>query len=241
MTEKTLPTEDSDFSLPGRMEESDLACFERASEPAGEPRPKNISLAIFGIVFILVAAGAFSYYFLNQSEIDSRILDSSAFETLEDRMVSHYKVGLPGSDHAHAAIAVFVEGDALDFSVPQFQLQSKYIHFENGNAYQIHKHASRVPLDMLFASFGLKVTSGCIEMRPDVGAGKRYCADAERSVTVLVNGKAQNNISLYEIRHDDRILISFGDSKLISEQLEYLESFEIHNVPDRLGSRDIMV
>ena len=93
-----------------------------------------------------MAAGIFSYYFLNQSEIDSQILDNTAFDTLEEKMAEHYDVGKFGSDHAHAAIAVFIDGNQLDFGMPQFQVQSKYVHFENDNPYQIHKHATNVPL-----------------------------------------------------------------------------------------------
>ena len=47
----------------------------------------------------------------------------------------------------------------------------------------------------------------------------------------LVNGESISNINLYQIKHDDRILISFGDSELISEQLEELKELEIHDVP----------
>jgi len=36
---------------------------------------------------------------------------------------------------------------------------------------------------------------------------------------------------LYEIKHNDRILISFGDSELVAEQLEYLEGLEIYDIP----------
>ncbi|MBC8516031.1 MAG: hypothetical protein H8D31_02150, partial [Nitrosopumilus sp.] len=50
MTEKVLPKEDSDFSLPGRMDESNSAYF----EPEIESESKGRSLAIFGIVFVLV-------------------------------------------------------------------------------------------------------------------------------------------------------------------------------------------
>ncbi len=158
MTEKVLPKEDSDFSLPGRIEESDSAYFEP------EIKSKGKSLTIFGIVFVLVAVGVFSYYFLNQSEIDSQILDNTSFKTLEEKIANHYGVGQFGSEHAHAALVVYVNGDKLDFSHPQFQIQSKYIHFENDNPYLIHKHATDVPLEMLFASFGLKITSECVEL-----------------------------------------------------------------------------
>ena len=222
MTEKVLPKEDSDFSLPGRIEESDSAYFEP------EIKSKGKSLTMFGIVFVLVAVGVFSYYFLNQSEIDSQILDNTSFKTLEEKMANHYRVGQFGSEHAHAALAIFVNGDELNFSHPQFQIQSKYIHFENDNPYLIHKHATDVPLDMLFASFGLKITSECIELGYEKS---QYCTDKDNSMTILVNGKPYSNINLYEIRHNDRILISFGDSKLVSEQQEYLQGLEIHDIP----------
>ncbi len=222
MTEKVLPKEDSDFSLPGRIEESNSAYFEP------EIKSKGKSLAIFGIAFVLVAVGVFSYYFLNQSEIDSQILDNTSFKTLEEKMANHYGVGQFGSDHAHAALVIFVNGDKLDFSHPQFQIQSKYIHFENDNPYLIHKHATDVPFDMLFASFELKITSECIELGYEES---QYCTDKDNSVTILVNGKPYSNINLYEIRHNDRILISFGDLELVSEQQKYLQGLEIHDIP----------
>ena len=222
MTEKVLPKEDSDFSLPGRIEESNSAYFEP------EIKSKSKSLAIFGIAFVLVAVGVFSYYFLNQSEIDSQILDNTSFKTLEEKMANHYRVGQFGSEHAHAALAIFVNGDELNFSHPQFQIQSKYIHFENDNPYLIHKHATDVPLEMLFASFGLKITSECVELGYEES---QYCTDKDNSITILVNGISQSNINLYEIRHNDRILISFGDVESISEQQEYLEGLEIHDIP----------
>lgn len=226
MTEGILPKDDSDSNLPGRMDESNSAYF----EPEIESKSKGKSLTIFGIVFVLVAAGVFSYYFLNQSEIDSQILDNTTFKTLEEKMVKHYGVGQFGSEHSHAALAVFVNGDQLDFSHPQFQIQSKYIHFENDNSYLIHKHATNVPLDMLFASFGLMITEDCIELSYQMDANQ-HCIDRDNSMMFVVNGKNISNINLHEIRHNDRILISFGDSELISEQLEHLEGLEIHDIP----------
>jgi hypothetical protein len=228
LTEKVLPKEDSDFSLPGRMDESNTAYFQPELE--AESKSKGRALAIFGIAFVLVAAGVFSYYFINQNEIDSQIIDNTTFKTLEEKMADHYGVGQFGSEHAHAALVVFVNGDMIDFSHPQFQIQSKYIHFENDNSYLIHKHATDVPLDMLFASFGLKITSDCIELGYQADA-TQYCIDRDNSMKFLVNGKSHSDINLYEIRHNDRILISFGDSELIEEQLEYLEGLEIHDIP----------
>ncbi len=231
LSEKILPKDDSDFSLPGRIEESDSAYFEPV--PSTKDRPKNRSLVASTIVFVIISVGIFSYYFLNQSEIDSQILDNASFMTLEEKMVKHYSVGKFGSEHSHAALVVFVDGDQLDFSIPQFQVQSKYIHFENDNPYLIHKHATNVPLDMLFASLGLKISSYCIELIYKLNTPEKHCVDSNTDRMFLINGKSFSNINLYEIKHNDRILISFGDSKLISEQLTYLKSLEIHDIPNR--------
>lgn len=252
MTEKVLPKgEDSDHSLPGRMDESNSAYYEpwidarvyTGIDTGIDTKSKGRPLAIFGLVFVVAAAGIFSYYFLNQNEIDSQILDNTGFRTLEEEMVKHYNVGLFGSNHEHAALAIFVNGDKIDFSHPQFQVQSKYIHFENDNPYLIHRHATNVPLDMLFASFGLKVTSECLVLKHGAGSSQ-YCVDSENSMTFMVNGKTISEINLYEIKHGDRILISFGDSELVVGQLEYLKGLEIHNVPKinkTVPSRDIFI
>ena len=81
---------------------------------------------------------------------------------------------------------------------------------------------------MLFASFGLKITSECVELEYEEN---QYCTDKNNSMTFLVNGISQSNINLYKIKHNDRILISFGDSELVSEQQKYLQGLEIHDIP----------
>jgi hypothetical protein len=70
------------------------------------------------------------------------------------------------------------------------------------------------------------------------------CIDSENSITILINGISFSKINLYEISHNDRILISFGDKSLISEQLEYLQGLEIHDVPKinkLVPGKDILV
>jgi len=42
-------------------------------------------------------------------------------------------VGEYGSDHTHATIAVFVDSEQINFGLLQFQISSKYIHFEAHN------------------------------------------------------------------------------------------------------------
>jgi len=232
---KILPKDfDSDYSMPGRFEESNSEYFDTESIKS---KPKNRTILVIAVAFVIFSSGFFAYYFMNQNEIDSRIIQNAINVNPENKLVNQYGVGEYGSDHAHAAIAVFVDGIQVNFGLPQFQITSKYIHFENHNPYLIHKHATSVPLEMLFASFEMKITQDCIIFHPgksvDIKTGK-YCTDQDQSLTFYVNGeKYYSDISQYEIEHNDRILVSFGDAESISKHLTYLESLRILDIPKK--------
>jgi len=192
---------------------------------------------LIAVAFVIFSAGIFSYYFMNQDEIDSRIIQNTFNVDPEQNLVNQYGVGEYGSDHAHAAIAVFVDGEQLNFGLPQFQLSSRYIHLEGHNPYIIHKHATGVPLEMLFASFGMKITSECIILNydefADIKTGE-FCAGQDQSLVFYVNGEEYySDISQYVLEHNDQILVSFGDAKSISKHLEYLESLRIPDIPKK--------
>ncbi|KFM21110.1 hypothetical protein AAA799B03_01371, partial [Marine Group I thaumarchaeote SCGC AAA799-B03] len=152
----------------------------------------------------------------------------------EQILAEQYNVGKYGSDHAHAAMLVVLDGEQLNFGLPQFQLSSKYIHFEDHNPYLIHKHATGVPLDMLFVSIGLKVTQDCIFVEYDFSkSANEFCTEGKKTVQVYVNGERfLSDISQYEVQHNDRILITLDD-KSISKHLKYLDSFKIFDVPKK--------
>ncbi len=233
--DKILPKDfDSDYSLPGRFEEGNSEYFD--AEPV-KPKPKNREILIATVAFVIVSSGFFAYYFMNQDEIDSKIIQSTINVDPEKKLVNQYNVGEYGSDHAHAAIVVFVDGEQLNFGMPQFQLSSRYIHLENNNPYLIHKHATGVPLEMLFASFGMKITSDCIilsyDESTDIKTG-RFCTGQDQSLVFYVNGEEYySDISQYVLEHNDRILVSFGDAESISEYLVYLESLRILDIPKK--------
>lgn len=233
--DKILPKDTADYSLPGRLEESNNDFFapsESQLPPEPEPKPKNKVIIAAAVIFVVVSAGFFSYYFANQNEIDSQILQNTYNLTPEEQLAIQYGVGEYGSDHAHAAIAVFINGEKLNFAHPQFQLTSKYIHFENHNPYLIHKHATNVPLEMLFSSFGMEVTPDCIILHDAIDTNS-FCASADQSLDFYVNGKKFSEISQYVLGHNDRILISYGNQNSIPDYLEYLDTLKIFDIPKR--------
>jgi len=234
--DKTLPKDfDSDYSLPGRIEESNSEYFD--TEQA-KSKSKNRTIIIIAVAFVIASSGFFSYYFMNQNEIDSKIIQNTIRVDPERSLIKQYGVGEHGSDHAHAAITVFVEGEQLNFGLQQFQLSSKFIHFENHNPYLIHRHATGVPLEMLFTSLGMKITQDCIILNYDKSSDNkngRFCTEGNQSLVFYVNGeKYHSDISQYVFEHNDRIMISFGDTELISKHLAYLESLDIFDIPKKI-------
>jgi len=227
LPEKTLP-KDYDVYLPGRFEESNSELPSESipksiPESIPESKPKSRGLTIAIVLFAVFSVGIFSYYFINQSDIDEQIIQNMDPQEI---LANQYNIGEFGSDHAHAAIVVIIDEKQVNFALPQFQVSSKYIHFENNNPYQIHKHATGVPLEMLFVSIGMK--DNCISNEPCIVYlnGERYYSD----------------ILQYEIKHNDRILISFGDTEN-SKHLKYLESLKIFDVPKKssVSSKDILI
>lgn len=150
--------------------------------------------------------------------------DTDSAEIDSKNMLEKYNVGPLGDDHAHAAIAIFIDNTEIDFSLEQFQLKSSYIHFENHNPYQIHRHATNVPLEILFDSVGLAITKDCIIINHE-----SYCTD-DSDLKFFVNEKPYSGIASYAPNHKDRILISLGEGS-IPEQLEYLKSLPIYGLP----------
>jgi len=223
LPEKTLP-KDYDVYIPGRFEEGNSELpSESIPELPSESKPKSRGLSIAIVLFAVFSVGIFSYYFINQADIDEQIIQNM---DPRESLANQYSIGEFGSDHAHAAIVVIIDEKQVNFAQQQFQVSSKYIHFENNNPYLIHKHATGVPLEMLFVSIGMK--DNCILNEPCIVYlnGERYYSD----------------ILQYEIKHNDRILISVGEIEN-SKHLKYLESLKIFDVPKKsiISNNDISI
>ncbi len=214
----------SDKSMPGRYEESNRE-YEIIFQPTISNKPKNNALIIGVIIFGVFSIGFYSFYYFNQSEIDSEI-SKNTIGNDEALLIKKFQVGKFGSDHQHAAILITINGEQLNLGIEQFQLKSKYIHLENSNTYLIHRHATGAPLEMLFSSIGLAITKNCIIIEDyNDFKEKEFCNEGGLQIYLNEN-KFNDNLSEYIIKQNDRILIS-DESRDLKKYLNYLNSFEI--------------
>ena len=112
--DKVLPKEsDSDYSLPGRSEESNFA-IEQITPYDTTPKSKSKSLAIGMIAFVIVSAGFLSYYFLNQNYIDINV----AKQEEDTNSILHYYRDIIAFRKKHPVL-VYGDYESLDHENPQ--------------------------------------------------------------------------------------------------------------------------
>ena len=93
--------------------------------------------------------------------------------------------GPVGSAHDHGTIEVVVDGQQVDFSREEYQLQADEFHFENGDGRVWHKHATGVSLEWAMATLNIGVSEDTV-----VFDGTAYRdSDEGTEVTVTVNGE----------------------------------------------------
>jgi len=96
-----------------------------------------------------------------QTEIDDKFEICKSLIPLNDEETSSPILGVFGDEHGHAEILVLINRNEVDFSLPIFQLNSKWIHFENFNGKTIHRHSSGATIGYFFDTLGIGLTDDC--------------------------------------------------------------------------------
>ncbi|HZS74740.1 MAG TPA: hypothetical protein VFA69_09600 [Candidatus Nitrosotalea sp.] len=107
--------------------------------------------------------------------------------------------------HAHATLAVFVNGNMLNFSFSKYQNRDMLMHFENGDGFTLHKHSKSAWLGPFFESLNMSLGKNCLVMN-----SLSYCSNFENQLMFFVNGTENNQFEHYVPRNGDRILVSYG-------------------------------
>ena len=136
--------------------------------------------------------------------------------------------GKLGDEHIHASLLVSIFGDKFDFSTPNYQVKTPWIHFENQDGDTIHRHSTGVELEFLFNSMSVGVDENCFVF-PD---GRQFSNNEDYSIKFYINDQPVKDIRQYVIQEDDRILISYGneDQLAIEKQLAELNAQAINRL-----------
>ncbi len=182
---------------------------ERESFAAKRTAQKRTSnLKAIGVLAIIAAIGGYAGY---------------QFATMEGSDMGAPKdAGRLGDEHEHASLLVRIFGDKFDFSLPNYQIKSSWIHFEDQDGDTIHRHSSGVELEFLFNSLNIGLSDRCFIFAD----GRQFCTNDDYSLKYFINHEPVSDIRQYVIQEDDRILISYGDETEdeIEEQLAELDS-----------------
>ena len=153
---------------------------------------KELIIIIFALLIILLLG----YYFITKS-----------------------KIGPVGSTHEHADFKVYINGGALNFAHPEYMVRAKEVHIEDMIGTVIHKHATGITLGYFFKSLGFKFNEKCFILDDE----REYCnkENENKILKFYVNGERNYEYDKYEIKDDEKYLISYGneDDGEIQEQL----------------------
>ena len=166
----------------------------------GGKKMKGIFLILF-FIFVILISGCSSTEILS----DGHEATSEHLEEHEEEV------------HIHADFKVYVNDEAIDFSVPKYQLQAKEVHMEYGIGEEIHVHKEGITIGYFFETLGIEFDKDCIVIEDS------YCSEDDKKLGFYVNGIENDEFESYEIKDLDKILISYGEGD-IKEQLESITS-----------------
>jgi hypothetical protein len=172
-------------------------------------RIKNLKTIILPIIAAIVIIAGISIYISSQNA-----LSVAGFGPL-------------GSAHQHAAFLVKVNGQNIDFSQPQYQVQTDYIHVENGDGTTLHRHATNVTFVDFLKSVKMDIDkkNNCLAFTN----GTEYCDDDNNKLRTFINGNSTESISDYILNDNDRLLVIYGNetNEQIANALDELNKIKI--------------
>jgi hypothetical protein len=166
---------------------------------------KNTRILLIGAgigVVIAAVAAAFAYQAINPPEPPNPYVFDSA--------------------HEHAVFAVILDGQKIDFSQRQYQVQSQFIHVEGGDGTTLHRHAEGVSFSFFLNSVGMRIQDDCF-VRDD---GVQFCSNGSNQLRFFINGDEVDSISDYVLEEEDRFLVIYGNQTddEIQQELELLDN-----------------
>ena len=177
-----------------------------ASKRSSQYRSRNLkALGILSIIGVIVSFACYEFV-----------------TSTNDIPGAPENAGKLGDEHIHASMLVSIFGDKFDFTSPNYQVKTSWIHFENQDGDTIHRHSTGVELEFLFNSMSIVIDDKCFVF-PD---GRQFCTNDDYSLKFYVNQQKVEDLRTYVVQDSDRILISYGneDQEAIDKQLAELNA-----------------
>ena len=139
-------------------------------------------------------------------------------------------LGAAGSQHVHTDFKVYLDGRAVDFSQPRYQVRAQHVHVEGGDGDVIHVHATGVKMGYFFSTLGMKFNQTCFAVD-----GRNYCNNENKTLKFFVNEVPSDELENYVLQSMDKILISYGNETDLTSQFNSItnkaEGFDTGRVP----------
>lgn len=193
--------------------------------------PSTFRKTVVTIVAGLVTMAAFAFlfgasYLIFPASKGNHATDNSAPTANLTRSDQTTALQVPDSaaqSHAHAAFMVFVKGERIDFSLPQYQSRDSRMQFENGDGFTLHKHDNDAWFGPFFESLNMTLANNCLS----IANRTSFCSNFDNQISFIVNGQPSGQFQHYIPYDKDRILISYGKGEEIDAQLQQLDAVTI--------------
>lgn len=160
------------------------------------------------VLVVLAAIGFGSWYFFSQKNPSS----PSAIPT--PPFAASPTVSLPFTAH----FLIFTDGTRRVFTDSRYHNLSSdiYISPEKPNSVMVNK--ANITWDGFFATLPMKLTKDCLT----TGTGQNFCSNNSRQLMFYINGESAPDALSRPINPGDRLLVSFGQSEAVTDQLSQL-------------------
>lgn len=183
--------------------------------------------ALLGLVALLAIGCAVLGYFVAAGKFGN----STKYLSITSCTVGTTGCQARGPANTHADFALFINGQQVDFSQPQYAAkQGADVGFDTGGK-TVAAHKQLTTWDSFFRTIGITlvdstVPGGTIENTcMTMPGGTKYCQDAKDTFKFYVNGVKVDGIDNTNIVDLDRVLISYGPetpAQVVSAQLPKL-------------------
>ncbi len=171
-----------------------------------------------------------------QNEISKPVTKLTSSGNSLDQTSKSYQTSL-GSQHIHADMKVYINGQALDFAQPQYYMKSSLLHLDyNQNKEDassvLHMHAKKIPLWLFFRSLGMRLEKDSFtNANGQVFKNESSSSDSQNkkgnTLKFYLNGQKVTSLRDYSFQPQDKILISYGpeNDSSIQNQIDSVTSF----------------